>query len=456
MLSLKKFHKIRQKKIADQPDLLVDTYYVYDNISLMQDTYTAKKLYNRTQYDVRQTLRFKHKYLSYQALYQLCQKRVKSKENLLYRQMHLSKAAQNVIRHVANDWHNYFKARKAYYKHPGKFTGKPCWPNYVRHPRTSFELNKQSFSCHHGYLQIHAYQLKLRLYQHYNADNQPFQPVYHNIWVIPVHHGVKLCCSYENPSKPDLLADNGIYVGIDPGVDNMFACVCNQANKPMLINGRPLKAINQWANKSIAKRRELLAKYQQNSYHIKTKTGWQIKYADSNRIQQLFNKRNCQINDAAHKAIMSIINYAQNCDAHTIVIGKNKFWKRNSNMSKRNNQNFIGIPHALMIKKLAYRAAMFGIAVITTNESYTSQTSFLDHEKPVKQNGNKIRKKLGKTPINRRFARGLFRSNQGCIINADVNAALQIIKKVVPQVSFGQGIEVAVLHPYKLTPSFGY
>ena len=454
-LNSQKFQKIRAKKVKDQPALLVDQYYIYDNPALVADTYTAKKLHNLALYDYRQAL-FKHHWLSMTEAYHLIMKRIKANENLLYRQMHLAKAGQNVVRQVGNDFANWHKAVNAYHKHPAFFTGRPRMPKYLRNPRTSFQLDVQSFSQRDGYLSSKTYGFKVKIYQHHDMKGAIFAPKYHNIWVVPVHRGVKLCCSYEAPSMPVMLPDNGIYIGIDPGVDNMFACASNKTVSPILINGRPLKAVNQESNKLIAQKRKLLAQYQQNQYQVKTRTGWQVKFADSHRIQTLFAKRNRQIANESHNAIMRIIAYAQNCDAHTIIIGKNRFWKQGANMGKQNNQNFIGIPHALMINKLAYRAAMYGIAVITTNESYTSQTSFLDGEQPVKQNGNHMRQKLGKSPINRRIKRGLFKSNHGIIINADVNSALQIIKKVVPQVSFDQGIADVVLHPVKLNPTFGY
>ena len=90
-----------------------------------------------------------------------------------------------------------------------------------------------------------------------------------------------------------------------------------------------------------------------------------------------------------------------------------------------------------------------GITVIVTNESYTSQTSFLDKEKPCWNNGNKSRKKQGISPSNRRIHRGLFKSNNGTLINADVNGAYQIIKKVFPNASFAEGIAGLVLSPVK-------
>lgn len=122
-------------------------------------------------------------------------------------------------------------------------------------------------------------------------------------------------------------------------------------------------------------------------------------------------------------------------------------------MGKRNNQNFIGIPHKTMIDMIKYKANLAGITVIQTNESYTSQTSALDHEQPCWNNANKSRKKQGKSPINRRIKRGLFKANDGTLINADVNGALQIIKKVFPNFSLDDGIVGAVLRPIKWSPA---
>lgn len=104
----------------------------------------------------------------------------------------------------------------------------------------------------------------------------------------------------------------------------------------------------------------------------------------------------------------------------TIVIGKNDGWKQRCNIGSVNNQKFIQIPYELFIQKLAYKCQESGIKLIQTEESYTSGTSFLDNEQPEKENYIK----------SRRVRRGLFRSNSGKLINADVNAAYQIIKKV--------------------------
>ncbi|KYH34109.1 putative transposase DNA-binding domain protein [Clostridium tepidiprofundi DSM 19306] len=121
------------------------------------------------------------------------------------------------------------------------------------------------------------------------------------------------------------------------------------------------------------------------------------------------------------------------------MIGNNKDWKRESKLSKRINQSFVGIPHQRFIEMIQYKAEEVGLNVILTEESYTSGTSFLDDELPIKENYNK----------RRRIKRGLFKSNKGILINADLNGAYQIVKKVFPK-AFAEEIEGVGLHPVRV------
>lgn len=106
-----------------------------------------------------------------------------------------------------------------------------------------------------------------------------------------------------------------------------------------------------------------------------------------------------------------------------------------------------------MLEMVKYKANLAGIRVIYTNESYTSQTSALDNEKPCWNNGNNSRIKQGIHPAYRRIERGLFKSNEGKLINSDINGALQIIRKVFPKVTLTDGIVDAVLRPIKWSPT---
>ncbi len=135
--------------------------------------------------------------------------------------------------------------------------------------------------------------------------------------------------------------------------------------------------------------------------------------------------------------IDNLMTVTTNCGmAPFVVCGYNAGWKQESNLGRQTNQKFVGIPYLSIVERLAYKCENEGIRFITTEESYTSGTSFLDGELPVKENYDK----------SRRVHRGLFKANNGKIINADVNGSYQIMKKVFPN-TFSNGIVGVGLHP---------
>lgn len=217
----------------------------------------------------------------------------------------------------------------------------------------------------------------------------------------------------------DKKADNNRYIGIDIGVNNLVTVANNIDEMAFIINGKPLKSVNQYYNKKISHYREICKRMNNSDYSVK--------------MDKLTEKRNAKINDYMHKTSRKIINYCIDKQINTIIIGKNKNWKQKSDIGKKNNQNFIQIPFARLIEMIQYKAKEYGITVIITEESYTSGTSFIDDEKPVKESYNKAR----------RIKRGLFRSNSGMLINSDLNAAYQIIKKVA-SIKWSRG---CALHP---------
>jgi len=186
---------------------------------------------------------------------------------------------------------------------------------------------------------------------------------------------------------PEMKEDNGKYISIDIGLDN-FATISNNVGKnPIILNGKGLKSINQYYNKQISHYREIVKRMNNLDY--------------TNRMNKLTMKRNNKVNDFIHKVSKWVVDYALSIDVNTIIIGNNKDWKRESELSKRINQSFVGIPHQEFINKVIYKAENVGIKVILTEESYTSGTSFLDDELPIKENYNK----------SRRIYRGLFKGS---------------------------------------------
>ena len=140
---------------------------------------------------------------------------------------------------------------------------------------------------------------------------------------------------------------------------------------------------------------------------------------ETRRMQKLTGKRNRKIKDYMHKASRKVIEIAQAEGIGKIIIGNNRGWKQKAELGNKTNQAFISLPYRMLIGQICYKAALAGIDVKIVGEEYTSGTSYVDNELPEKKYYNK----------NRRIARGLFRSNNGTLVNADVNAAYQIIKK---------------------------
>lgn len=437
----------RKQMLRNQADYdcLSSEYFVKGNPLLDQYSHKAHDLYNRALYDLRQGL-FKRKYINgYGQLDSMFKRRYLSRESMLYHELGYVQSAQQTLKEVNTVWNAWLSALKAYSKNPTKFTGKPRIPRYLRkNQRHTFFVTNQNAKIKDGYLVIPKFKFKLKL--------APQITVLQRVAFKPGYGGYKVIVQYRINKEVQYLPDNGKYMGIDPGIDNAFACATNTEKLPLLINGHNLKSVNQYYNKEHSRLKALQAKYHQLETKIMTKQGIKPIYQETKAMQRITEWRNRKIYQFAHKASKRIVEYALSCGVNTIVIGNNKSWKRSSNMGQKNNQNFIGIPHKTMIDMIQYKANLVGITVIRTNESYTSQTSSLDHEKPCWANGNKSRKKQGKSPINRRIHRGLFKANDDRLINADVNGALQIIRKVFPKYSLNDGIAGVVLRPVKWTP----
>lgn len=442
---------------SDAIEQLASEYVIKSTPALDLAAENAHKLYNCALYQLRQSL-FKRKgWLSYEDLDRIFKRKRNANELMLYGQMPTVQCAQQTLKEACAVWKAWKNALKSYKVAPGKFTGRPRIPSYLKKTKKhTFYVTSQNAKVKEvigedkkvlaRYLEIHSLGLRIKLDDGVKDIGR--------VAIKPMSKGYKLVVPYTpSQSQEPFLPDNGHYIGIDPGVDNAFACVSNTGAAPLLVNGGSIKSVNQYYNKRLAKLKSLQAQYHQLERIINTKQGPKAVYAQTKSMQSLTDWRNEKVRQFAHKASKRIIDYALSCDANTIVIGKNKSWKRSADMGKKNNQNFIGLPHAQMIDMIKYKAKMLGITVICTNESYTSQTSALDGEKPCWNNGNKSRKKQGKSPANRRVHRGMFKTNKGLLVNADVNGAMQIVRKVFPNVSFADGIVGAVLRPDKWSPT---
>lgn len=437
------FNQIRQAKTEQQYEYLVERHIVKPSnkyfSTLNRFSHLANNVYNQGLYRARQKL-FAGEWMSYEKLDKSMKKSNEQQDCMLYSSMHSVHLVQQVLKLVAQNMTSWKKARKAYLKSPGKFTGRPKLPKYhQKGGLASFVVDNQTAKLRvGGIVEIPVLNyFKIRL-QHKDTDK------IQQVRIVPKNGCFVVEVVYKTNKEITYKPDNHRYLAIDPGLDNAFTLATNVPGiQPEIINGRPLKSINQYYNK----RRAQLSRILDLAGLPK----------QSHRLTRLDYRRNQKTLAFAHDASKRIVEFALNHELNTIIIGKNKGQKRSSNMDKRNNQNFIGIPHQRMIEMIEYKANLAGIVVIQQNEAYTSQTSFLDGEEPIHSNGDKARKSRGLAPVKRRIKRGLFRSNNGTLINADVNGALQILRKAVPDAFTSvkvEEIEGVGLHPVKVSPLF--
>jgi len=335
-----------------------------------------------------------------------------------------SNSSQHTLKLLDKCWKSFFVAIKDYMKHPNKYLGKPRLPNYKeKDGRHICVLTNLQSQIKEGYLYFAFRTLK----EYNNLFKTNVKNKHMQTRIVPKGSCYMLEIVYEKEIIESSIEPNRI-CGIDLGVNNFATLTNNVGALSIVINGRVLKSYNQYWNKKLAISRSDLMK--------RHKMHW------SNELERLTQQRNNKMEYFMHCASKSVVNYCIGLNIDTVVIGHNKKWKQDCRLNKNINQGFVQIPFNNFIEKLKYKCEDVGIKFIQTEESYTSGTSFLDNELPIKSNYNK----------KRRIHRGMFKSNDGKLINSDVNGSLQIIKKVFPNV-FNDGIVGVYLHPIRVSIS---
>lgn len=252
--------------------------------------------------------------------------------------------------------------------------------------------------------------------------------------IIPKQDSYVVEVVYQIGEKHEIPPKKDRCMSIDLGLENIATVVTNTGIVPLLFKGGKIKSVNRWYNK--------LRCY----YYAALRNGRNPNEGSfySKKLKRLDFKRNNQIKDLFHKISFNIVKLAKEQKIDTIVIGKNTGWKQNLELGKRNNQNFVQIPHAMLINQVIYKAIAEGIAVIVNEESYTSKASFLDEDAiPTYKSGNETKY----TFSGKRVSRGRFLSKNNILFNADVNGAANILRKVVP-LAFANGIAALCSKPH--------
>jgi putative transposase len=375
-----------------------------------QAAFASKNLYNAANYEIRQSFIFQGKYLFYEEM----DKRMKSHE--AYKALP-AKVAQQVLKLLDKNWKAFREGLAAWYEDPSKFLGRPCLPKYKnkQQGRNILIYTLQAISKK-------ALKRGLICPSMLPITVQTKQRKVDQVRIVPRKGYYVVEVVYERKESPALV-DPALVASIDIGLNNLATLTSNKKGFiPRIVNGRPLKSLNQYYNKHRA--------------FLQSKLGMT---GTSKQIERLTAKRTRKITHYSHTHSRRVIDLLVEEGIGTLVIGKNARWKQEINLGKRTNQNFVQIPHARFIDMLCYKAKLLGIEVILQEESHTSKCSFLDAE-PI---GHQ------ETYAGKRVARGLFRASTGRRINADVNGSYNILRKAIPD-SFRQGIEGVVVRPVGL------
>lgn len=394
-----KVNRVEQQIIRKNNSIynIVDQYCFY-----------SKNVYNQANYIIRQEFINNNNKLSAYDVQKLMQPMDCYKECG-------SQSAQKTIQLVDKMWKSYFKAIKDWKKNQSKYLGMPKLPKYLpKDGRQVFMIKNIQCSLNNG-----QFRIAFKPFGGYTVNTHAVGKLMQCRFVPKADYYV-MEIVYEI-EVPDVVEKRIRICSIDLGTENLVTMVNNVGLQPVVIKGGTIKSINQFYNKRKAEMQSQLKK--------ETGRDW------SKNLQKLTDKRYEKIKYLMHCASKKVVDYCVENKIDTLIIGLNKKWKQEN----ENKQNFTYIPFDMLIKQIQSKCEEYGIEVVMTEEAYTSGTSFLDKEQPIKENYNK----------ERRVYRGLFVANNGKTINADVNGAYQIMKKVVPDV-FDEGIEGVGSHPIRL------
>lgn len=390
-----------------------------DYLSLKELCHVAKNLSNEAIYNVRQYYFTKGEFLKYEKNYALL------KNSANYKTLN-SNMAQQILKEVDGSFKSFFGLLKL--AKQGKYAFKDCkLPHYL--PKDGYT------TLVIGFVRLNGNKLILPFSNSFRKNHKPIEitipPLLldkkvKEIRIIPkasarffeIQYTYEAECIQRNLNQNNALA-------LDLGINNLITAV-SSTGQSFIVDGRKLKSINQWFNKENARLQSI-----KDKQHFGRKT--------TNRQKAIARDRNNKVNDYMNKAARKIIDYCIGNDIGILAVGYNETFQHSSRIGKRNNQNFVNIPYGWLRDKLEYLCELNGIVFVKQEESYTSKSSFWDKDDiPVYNADNP--KEYSFSGV--RVHRGLYKTASGKTFNADVNGALNIMRKssvVDLSVLYGRG-----------------
>ena len=345
-----------------------------------------------------------------------------------YRRMN-SQVNQNAIKKTVKSWKSYFQLQKDYAIHPEKYKARPRIPGYIKQPAMTAAYTNQTAKFirkdGHVYLRFVNHKPPVLI----GKESLYADMTYVKTEVKPQYGGYSILLTFkedivllEVPKSPKRI------LGIDVGVDNFCAVANNFGDAPFLIKGGAVKSMNRNFNKERARLLSEVTKGSDSTYSKK----------ETKRLHTLSRKRETRLRDFFYKTAWYLVRYAKQRQAEVIVAGHNEDQKQNICIGRQNNQNFVAIPFCRFLDILRYTAAKAGIPVVLREESYTSRASLLDLDAiPAYKKGDTT----NHTFSGKRVHRGIYKTDKGLFINADINGAGNILRKEYPYAYDGQNMK---------------
>jgi len=383
--------------------------------------FASKNLWNAANYLVRQSFIFQGVYLNNTAVFHLI------KDHEAYQALPRKVSNQALIQ-LHKAWVGFFEAIDEWREHPERFTGRPKLPGYKHKTegRNLLVYEKGAIwkrELDQGVIAVTGLGALVQTAQSRETVSE--------VRIVPKGDHYVIEVVYQQEAK-QARVDPELFVAADLGVSVLAALTSNKPGfLPRLVNGGPIKSLNQFYNKQRAHHQSKLAKANRFT---------------SRQLERITTKRNRRILHYLHTASRRIIDLLVQEGIGTLIIGKNPLWKQEVEMGKRNNQNFVQAPHARFIEMLTYKAELVGIQVILTEESYTSRASFLDRDEIPVYDQNRTEEPHFS---GRRDGRWYYASGKRHI-HSDVNGSYNIGRKVVPTAFDGPGIAAPAVRPRRL------
>ncbi|MEN8215083.1 MAG: transposase [Pseudomonadota bacterium] len=442
---------------------------------LKELTHHAKNLYNQTLWTLREAFEATGRYFSYMHM-DKAMKQVTNLDGEVNYKLLKAKVAQQTLRKLDKNFLSFFRATQDFQNNPSRYKGRPKPPRFKQQKYDNLVYDYQAFQIKEKFFitekdfEIKSFKLPsgkvfksievlersgvvvLEKGLEIKLPKQLVGKTIKQVEVIPKYKSFHAVFVYDDDiseiyqtvgpfktveqvelgkldSKGEfrskIVTFHNKVMSIDLGLNNLATCVTNGIVKPFIIDGRRLKSVNAYYNKRKAKIQSTLEKTRRRKW--------------SRQLQNLTNRRNAAVNDYMHRATAVVVRTCVENNISKVVVGDVTKSLSRINLGKRTNQNFVNLALGQFIEKLSYKLGSHGITLEVTDESYTSKASFIDGDKMPK----KYTPKAGKKQVfsGARVKRGLYKAAYGTLLNADVNGALNILRKNDSDFSYEKLVE---------------